>query len=782
MPQVFMSEKKCGRGMKRRLLAVLLTSVAMAALTVAGQGVVEEVRIRPKQDASLTQSLRRLARENLKTAPGEELDRAVLSKDVVRLYETGYFREDIETQIERTEDGEAVVTILIAPRPWVRKVTVHGNKHISTSRLRTKIAVDPGKRLSGKELVQSRRAIQKAYARKNFHNASVETKVERVEGERNRVDVVVDITEGNRPKVKKVAFEGNNAFSDKKLRKRIASVPKWWNPWGYMFGKHLNPQRLERDKMRLRRLYLRQGYLDFEITDINKKLSAKGKKIALEFQVIEGEQYRVEAVAFEGNSHFTDGELAELVEVEAGEKFDVQKVRNGKNEILRLYGAQGYLDAECRIQREVDPSQNNVKLTYRLAEDGVILVGDVEITGNEVTQDRVIRRELTLHPGDRFSSTRMRESRQRLKGLGYFKSVNLTPVPTETAGKKDLEVKVEEKRTGNLMIGAGYSSESDLLGTFEVSIGNFDWKNWPTFRGGGQKLRLRLRAGTEKSEYSVSFIEPWLFHRRLRMQVEGYRNTREEDQYDRQQMGGSISFTRQWFRNWRQRIGLTVEEVELREFDRGVSNELFSEKGTYTHNLLSLELNRDTRNRARKPTRGSRVEFGLDLIPDFAGSYSDVYKVRAKGVKFLPLWFDTVLKFSASAGIVDEISGQQPAIFDRLFAGGASTFRGFERREVGPVDVNDEPVGGEARVLGTVEYMYPLADWARISLFCDTGNVWEDMSGLDPGEMNVSVGSGLQLELPIGPLRFDYGIPVKTEQGHLEDASGRLHFSMGYTF
>ncbi len=248
----------------------------------------------------------------------------------------------------------------------------------------------------------------------------------------------------------------------------------------------------------------------------------------------------------------------------------------------------------------------------------------------------------------------------------------------------------------------------------------------------------------------------------------------------RSQTGGKISITRPWFGNWKQKFGLRLEKVSLTDIDSAFESNLSRDEGE-RHALL-FDVIRDTRNNARYPTKGSRIQLGTEVMSEVWGSYSDIYKVQAEVTKYFPVLDDASIKLSGKTSVVDNVSGPEVAIFDRYFAGGAYSIRGFERREVGPVDANNEPVGGKARFEGTMAFLYPFTNSIRGILFCDGGNVWREFSDVDPVELNVSVGVGMKFDLPIGPLRFDYGIPVRTEQDHLEDESGRLHFNLGYMF
>ncbi|MDX9979570.1 MAG: BamA/TamA family outer membrane protein, partial [Lentisphaeria bacterium] len=363
---------------------------------------------------------------------------------------------------------------------------------------------------------------------------------------------------------------------------------------------------------------------------------------------------------------------------------------------------------------------------------------------------------------------------------------------TEQEDLRDLRVSLVEKRTGQFMVGGTFSSEDSLMGFVELTQSNFDWRNWPSFRGGGQRMRMRAQIGTEYTNFLVSFTEPWWFDRRLRLDLDAFLTTRYEDSYDQTDTGLGMSVTRAWRTTWRQTFGLRIRHVSLDGFDddlyAGTDSALLldmQENDEVFANRIIYSMARDTRDRPTMlfPTSGSRIEFGGELITRALGSYSDYYLLTAEGTKYYPVFKQSVLKLRGMVGLADEIAGDDIGVFDRFFAGGPGTIRGFDRREVGPVDDDwrENPMGGKTMAVGSVELIRPLASWAQVSVFSDFGNVWADSFEISGG-INASVGIGLQLQLPVGPISLAYGFPVLTDQKHLSGNSGRLHFSIGTSF
>ena len=329
------------------------------------------------------------------------------------------------------------------------------------------------------------------------------------------------------------------------------------------------------------------------------------------------------------------------------------------------------------------------------------------------------------------------------------------------------------------------------MGMATLTQSNFDWRNWDNgFKGGGQRLMLQARVGTQVTDFNVNFTEPWFMDRPLRMDLNLHRTERDQDYFTQTSTGAGVTFERPLMLNapeesewrwWKHAWGYRYDYVQLNQFDTGVEPFLLNEAGNYNVSAVNYRIKRDTRDNFKVPTEGSLLQLMSEYEAKPLGSYADVYRLDAQYTKYVPLrkW---VMKLDAEFGVVDSLDGKSPALFDRWFAGGTGSIRGFERRTVGPADVFDNPAGGGSLMRGTVEFIHPIyTDMVRGSLWSDFGNVWADPYAWHPEDVNVTVGVGLQLDLPIGPVRLDYGFPVVTREDHL-GKGGRFHFNIGYMF
>ena len=546
------------------------------------------------------------------------------------------------------------------------------------------------------------------------------------------------------------------------------------------------------DKDLLRDLYLTKGYLDFAVANVQSDLSPNGRWVTLTFQLQEGLPYTVSAVAVEvEGDRFGKDELQALVKAKGGDVYSSTTEKADMEALRGKYEPLGYLDLRCVPNLDRNVGDHTVAVTYRIREGNPSRIRDINIVGNEVTQDRVIRRELAIQPGDLGDASKIRTSKDRLSQLNYFETVEISPVATEREDLRDLRIQLSEKHTGTFSMGAGFSTEDSVVGYVELAENNFDlnrlFGEWPP-KGAGQRLRLRTSLGTETSDFRVDFTEPWFLERRLRLNTELFDSSRSYDEYDQNDIGLGVTLTQPLRTFWRQSYGVLFDHVKLDDFDSpphypGTHTDdttLMDEEGTYWGNRLTYGLTRDTRDNFMFPRKGSRLSMNSEFVTSLLGSYSNVVRVDTRAAKFVPVFKQSVLRMNAEYAVAGKVSGDDVAIFDRYFAGGANSIRGFDYREVGPVDSGENPIGGKSRLLGNVELARELGDFMYIYTFSDVGNVWEDTLEMDPSELNASVGVGMQLK--VLPVRLEYGYQILTDWDHLEGGHGRVHFNIGLSF
>jgi outer membrane protein insertion porin family len=438
-------------------------------------------------------------------------------------------------------------------------------------------------------------------------------------------------------------------------------------------------------------------------------------------------------------------------------------------------------------------------LNYRIAEHAQSYVEKIIIQGNNRTKDKVIRRELALGPGQVYDSVRAKASKERLKNLGYFEKVEINPQDTPVENRKNMVVTVEEKRTGSISFGAGFSSTDSILGFVELSQGNFDIGNFPYLTGGGQKFRTRLQYGAKRKDFTVNFTEPWFLDKRLSFGVDLFAHDNQYDSsyYKETNIGAAVRLARGFGQHWIGQIKYQLEYFDIK-VENGASAILRQEDGSRTKSSVTTVLTYDTRDSVFLTHRGEKVDFTAEVAGGPLLGQTDIYRLQVDAQKYYPLPWDLIFLTAGSVGVVNSYDNtSRVPIFDRLFAGGSRSVRGFKNRELGPLDEYKDPIGGRTYGYANFELTFPIIDRVRGAFFSDWGFVNE--SFLDfrneyiryvPGTgvrqsvkydgIEGSFGMGLRLNLPVGPLRLDLGVPIKSNS--VIGKSPQFHFDVGYQF
>lgn len=804
---------------------------------------IAEIKVRFVGPATVSEDL---IRGNIRSRVGDKFSQNTVDGDVANLFNTGFFY-NIRISQQRAEGGKLILIYLVQSKPILTEIRYTGNKRFSVNKLRRKTTSKVGEPLDERKLFADAQEIKKAYEKAGMQNTTV-TPLPSINEQLGRGTVTFEIKEAPKVRITAVTFEGNQAFTDKKLRKVIKT--RRWNWFGWLTGAgKFKEDQFDEDKEKLREFYGENGYVDFEIKQIEFEF-ARTNRMQIEFTVSEGQQFRVGSVTFEGNKQFTEAEIVANMRDDRGtltkprlvpgaifKPGDLEKDIQG---LQNFYGSQGHIDARINAQKIPNVEARTIDLKYMVQEGNRSFIEKIEIKGNTKTKDKVIRRELAVSPGETFDMVRVKISKQRLEQMNYFEKVDTKDAFTDAAGQRNLIVAVEEKNTGNVALGAGYSSVDKLVGYIEVTQGNFDLFNPPTFTGGGQKARARAQIGTQRQDYILGFTEPWFLGRRLRLDTELYYRDLQylSDNYTQRVIGGSLGLTKALPYNFTLNTTYTLQEVDiildnsyLNSFATTVQQVQFAtnngqvsiigtnsvpaelpvflqQAGETLVSSLNWTVSHDTRNNLMLPTRGHLVQFEPMLAGGPLGGQASFYQLELKGSQYwspanlfspasdtYDFFKEHILELVGNIGVVEAygsgdrgLVGVTP-IFNRYYLGGMYSLRGFEFREVGPKQIGTgEPTGGGTYWFSSAEYSIPVIPRVRFAMFFDAGMVYPDaysfrpeeyLDGTTTGLYNSNWGLGLRLNLPIGPLRLDYGIPIKTDQ--FNDGGGRFQFGVGYT-
>lgn len=759
-----------------------------------------------------------LIRANLRMKVGDPYIRPNVDDDVKNLYTTGLFY-NIRVAESNSVDGVGL-TYLVQAKPRLTEIRFQGNKKYTNDKLLKKISSKVGDPLDERKLFTDSQEMQKMYEKAGYPGTTVKY-VLNIEETAGRGTATFEINETRKVKIKRVEFVGAQAFPEKKLRKVIKTRKHWMFSWLTGSGVYKADQ-FEEDREKLVSFYRDEGYIDFEIKDVQLERPTK-KTMVVKINVAEGQQYKVGAVSFQGTTLLptnavsptfvppplpkrgtnrvdliAERQLNRNFKMKEGDIFTPGGLHKDTQAVEDFYGSKGYIDANAnsrnlRVAKIPNTEKGTMDLEYRVDEGQKSYIEKIEIRGNTKTKDRVIRRELAVAPGEVFDMVRVRVSKERLEGLQYFDKVDARPEPTDIPNRKNLVIGVEEKSTGSVSLGAGFSSVDAVVGYVEYTQGNFDLANPPLFTGAGQKFRARVQIGTQRQDYLLSFVEPWFTGRKLSLGVDLYRRELNyqslESLYDEERTGAKVSLTRALGSDFLiGSVSYTIEQVGIVDVSTNAPASISAEEGSSLLSKFGASLAYDTRNSTTLPNRGQRTE----LFGEFVTMDKEYYKVELKSAwYFRGLMSGDVIEVAGRVGVADSLKNNEDVPFyDRYYLGGLYSLRGYRYREIGPSEPlldgsGDEPIGGDTYWFATVEYSTPIIERLRFAVFYDIGMVYPDSFSFTP---NNSVGSaryadnwgvGFRLNLPIGPLRLDYGIPLTTPPG--VGGSGRFQFGVGYT-
>ncbi|MEO1857065.1 MAG: outer membrane protein assembly factor BamA [Rubritalea sp.] len=710
---------------------------------------------------------------------GQKFSAEKLDDDIRSLVESGLV-DDVKMSGEERGLGMTLI-VQVVTRPALAGVGFAGNVNFTDKKLAKEIKLKPGASLSDATIYEARKNVEKYYLGYGYPDVVVSHRIQSTNRE-GYSDLILTIEEGVQTEVHTIKFRGNTAFKSHVLKGEMLTKEKGLLSFLTKSGR-IDITKLAEDEDRVLDYYRNRGYLRVASNGFRRETDPKGK-VSLVMDINEGIKYSVAQIAFAGPMKvFSSAELSPVLTLNTADGFSSKKMRKDIRTIRSYYGSRGYADA--RVDPDInDAGPGKINITYRITEGDPYKVGRVTIEGNNKTKDRVIRREVPLKPGDNFNSVDVETTRQRLQGLNYFSNVVTEGSPSAQDGYRDINIIVDEKNTGQLSFGLGFSSIDSIVGYINVEETNFDISNPWGFRGGGQRFGLNLRAGSETQDFKISLTEPWFLGQRLSLGTElFYRGAQNlSDYYDQRNVGGAIFLRKPLGKRSYINVDLRYEKIKVEVEDDVPTDSLFQEVGgDFTRPALGLNYVYDSRNSLQTPRRGHKLDTGVTTILESLGGNSDSFIFNVSGSKYWNLWFDSILEFSGSVDMVETASGPTP-IYDRQFLGGARNLRGFEYRDVGPRDPETGGViGGNSAGYATVEWSFPLVSTVRGAFFYDAGVVNLDSWDLGLSDYHSDAGFGLRMNLPFGPIALDYGIPLRSPDP-VADKGGQFNFYVDYEF
>lgn len=713
---------------------------------------------------------------NMRTTPGQPYSAATVEEDIRNLYATGAV-SNVRIFTEPSGGGVKVV-VVIQSKATIREIVIEGSERVKAARLRKEITLKPGQPLSEDVLEADRQKIVEYYNKRGFADIDVQYKVDIDDA--GMASVLFSVYEGDRSNVKGIDFEGNEHVKSSELKKLMETkVRTIFNIW---FSKgRLKEKELQEDIEKIKEYYQNKGYIDAEVTDVRvDRLNANN--VRLTFVIKEGIQYTVGRFGISGNQVFSEEELRARLKTKEGAIYSPATLREDLKMISDMYGERGYVDL-ILVPEGTPGGPATVDLKIQVTEGSPSYIDQINIEGNTRTKDKVIRREIAVAPGELYDTVAVEASKARLRNLDYFSQVDTVPSSTGAPGMKDLNVIVQEKRTGAINFGAGFSTVDSIIGFVELTQTNFDITNWSTFTGAGQKFRARLDYGAERKDFSVNFTEPWFLDQQLAVGTNLYYRDQNyvSTEYDQRYYGFDI-FARKGFGEFTAaELQYTFQNITIYDVASDASQQIKQEEGSQLKSQVSLGLDHDTRDSSFLTRRGHLVEWDAYVAGGPLGGETDIYGFGLEGSQYFPLPWDLILLLQSEFATVSSWNGaSRVPLFDRLFLGGAYDLRGFDYRDVGPRDSNGDPIGGNSLGRFTSEVTFPIIERVRGAVFFDAGFVNRKSWNFSFNNINSDYGIGIRMNLPVGPIRLDYGIPIQADKRN--DSSGKFNFSVGYQF
>lgn len=703
---------------------------------------------------------------------GDPFEEGRLDQSLKALFATGLFA-DVTLQREGS-----VLVVKVVENPIINRIAFEGNKRIEDDQLKNEVQLRSRVVYTRTKVQSDVKRLLDVYRRTGRFGVTVEPKI--IQLPQNRVDLVFEINEGDVTYVQRIAFIGNQRFTDSQLRSVIQTKEKAW----YRFlssDDTYDQDRLGGDRELLRKYYLQNGYADFRVTSAVSELTPDKDGFVLTFTVDEGERYKfnkLDAVAAIRNVDVD--RLRELLQMKPGDWYDVEKVEETIKQMTDHVGQLGYAFVEVTPNAQRNADERTIDLVFEVREGPRVYVERIDIVGNVRTLDRVVRREFRLSEGDAFNSAKLRRSRQRIQNLGFFDKVQIS---NERGSAPDLTViktEVSERSTGELSFGAGFSTTEKLLGDVSIRERNL--------LGRGQDLRLGFTVSKYRQEIDLAFTEPYFLDRNLSAGFDVFhivRDVQDESSFDERRDGFVLRTGFQLSEYLRQTVRYTARRVEVRNVPSTASAYIQQQEGSSTTSAFSNEFFYDRRDNRFDPTDG----YYLRQYTEFAGlvGNNNFYKIVVGAGIYHPIAKNFTLGLSGETGIIQGIGDEDVRIVNRYFIGG-TTLRGFKTAGIGPRDtLTLDALGGTKFYTGTVELSVPLGLPEELGvsgrLFNDFGSLWGVPSSgpniADSSALRSSAGFGISWRSPFGPIRADLAWAYLKESF---DRTEVFRFSFGTRF
>ncbi len=763
--------------MNKNLLAGVVAALFASAAQAFDPFVVKDIRVEGIQrtEAGTVFSY-------LPVRVGDTLNDERAAQAIKALFATGFFK-DVRIEV----DGDVMVLVL-EERPAISQIDFVGLKEFDKDQLKKGLK-DVGlaeSRIFDRALLdKAEQELKRQYLSRGKYAVEIKTTVTPLE--RNRVSINFTIDEGDAAKIKQINIVGNQAFKEKELLELFQLQTPGWLTW-YTKNDQYSKQKLSADLESLKSYYQNRGYLEFNVESTQVSISPDKKDIYITISVNEGERFIVSSVKLAGDLIAPEAELRKLVTIKPGEIFSREKLNETQKAVSDRLGREGYAFANVNSAPEVDKEKRQVAFTIFVDPGKRVYVRRINIGGNTRTRDEVIRQEMRQMEGGWYDAEKIQLSKQRVDKLGYFSDVTVeTPPVAGTSDQVDVSMTVTEKPTGNLMLGAGFSSSDGLILSGSIAQQNVF--------GSGKSVSVGVNTAKSRETYAFSYTNPYFTVDGISQGFDLYKktydptNTTYAKSYKTSSIGGGMRWGVPIAEKETISFGVAVDKTEIDTFDdsRQIYKDFVKDFGnSNTSASVNLGWSQDGRDSLIYPTKGALTRISTEVAP--AGTLK-FYKMNLQHQRFIPFTKDLVLMLNGELGIGNGLNGKSLPFYRSYYAGGVTSVRGYDVASLGPRQ-NDEAIGGTKRVVMNAELLFPMPGTGldkslRLGWFVDAGQVFGpkddngDYSKFALGDMRYSTGLAVAWSSPMGPLKFSVAQPLNDKEG---DKTQRFQFTMGTTF
>ena len=709
---------------------------------------------------------------------GETIDSQGSVDAVKALFKSGFFND---VYLER--DG-SVLVVFVRERAAISSIEIEGNKDLDSEELLEglkEIGLAEGRVFDRSLLEKVEQELRRQYFSRGKYAVKIDTTVTPLD--RNRVGILITVSEGRAARIKQINIIGNHQYTDKDLLDEFTLTPPNFFS-AFTKSDQYSKQGLSADLETLRTYYLDRGYLKFNINSTQVSITPDKKDIYITINVSEGEQYKIKVVKLSGDLVVPAEDLFPLIKINPGDVFSRKQVTESVDRISTLLGNQGYAFANVNTTPELDDETFEVDLGFFVDPGKRVYVRRINVAGNTGTRDEVLRREMRQMEGGWYSTEQVERSRTRIDRLGFFEDVNVeTPTVPGTTDQLDVNYSVTETSSGSITVGAGFSQSSGVL--FNASV------QQQNFLGTGKQVAFTFDNSKINTVYRFSYVNPfWTVDGVSRGFSLGYRKTDANE--------ANLSDYSTDTRNADVNFGIPVNEYDTIRFSVGyqgmdlktnssspaqVTDFVDQHGDSFNDAVFTASWSHDSRNKILFTDTGGLQRVSLETTAP--GSGLEYYKLTYQQQRFIPLTRELTLGLKGNLGYGDGFGDyQQLPFFENFFAGGVRSVRGYEDNTLGPRDSDNDPIGGAFLMVFNAEVIFPVpfvddAKGVQLSTFFDIGNVYEDYNNFDAGDLRYSVGvAGLWLS-PLGPISISIGFPLNAESS---DNVQNFQFTVGTFF